>query len=142
MPNETTIGFMGGRGEYPAYATNYTALNYSETLRLVYDPEKLSYEKVIETYWHFAPDPTQPPFDPAYDLRIFVHNAKERAIVEASIVEQRKRLNATIYVAVLNASDYEFWKAGEQHQQFFYKQGERCGSSGANFLPSGEPSRP
>jgi hypothetical protein len=34
-------------------ATNYSALNYSETLReslrLVYDPEKLSYAKVIET---------------------------------------------------------------------------------------------
>jgi len=31
---------------------NYTAgNNYSETLRLVYDPSTLSFEKILEAYW-------------------------------------------------------------------------------------------
>lgn len=118
---------MGGVGAYPTYATNYTALNYSETLRLEYDPSQLSYTEIIEAYWKFAPDPTMPQEDPAYMLRIFVNDGEERTIASASISKLQQQLNTTVHAQILNASDYEFWKAGEEHQQYFFKSGARCG---------------
>ena len=42
---------MGGLAPFPTYQ-NYTAGdNYSETLRLVYDPAKLSYDTILQNYW-------------------------------------------------------------------------------------------
>lgn len=117
---------MGGSGDYPRYDTNYTALNYSETLRLVYDPAKLNYSTIMETYWKFAPDATMPEEDPAYMLRIFVDDA-QRPIAEASLKAQQARLNTTIYANIYDAKDFVFWKAGEEHQQYDYKAGMRCG---------------
>ena len=32
-----------------SYDDNYTVLNYSETIRLNYDPAKLSYSKILDT---------------------------------------------------------------------------------------------
>lgn len=122
----------GGHGEYPSYASNYTALNYSETvrystlyciaprlviltcfgiqLRLEYDETRLSYKQVMDTYWKFAPDPTYPQDDPAYSLRIFVNTAEQREVAEASVHQKQLLLNTTIYAEILNASDFEFWK--------------------------------
>jgi len=123
----TVVGFMGGYGEYPSYETNYTALNYSETLRLVYDPALVSYSRILQTYWQFAPQPQYPQQDPAYKLRIFV-SPEQRPIAEESLLQEQTRLNATVYAEILNASDFVFWKAGEYHQQFDYKEGMRCGA--------------
>ena len=50
---QTVVGFMGGHGEYPSYDVNYTQLNYSETLRLEYDPSKLSFDRIMQA---FTPD--------------------------------------------------------------------------------------
>jgi len=119
---------MGGTGDYPSYDTNYTALNYSETLRLVYDDSKLSYADVLDAYWKFAPQPTDPQSDPAYMLRIFVQGPEEEQIAQNSIHKLEARLNMTVYAEILNASNYQFWKASEEHQQYFYKSGMRCGN--------------
>jgi len=131
-PNATVVGFMGGHGDYPSYFSNYTALNYSETLRLEYNESLLSYKQVMDAYWKFSPDPTYPEGDPAYMLRIFVNSPQQRQIAEDSIHQKQLQLNTTIYAEVLNASDFVFWKAGEVHQQYDYKAGLTCGSTSIN----------
>lgn len=137
QPNATVVGFMGGTGSYPSYEVNYTALNYSETLRLEYDPAKLSYQDILETYWKNAPDPTLQQDDPAYMLRIFVASPQQWQVAEASLQALKKKLNTTIYANIYNASEYEFWKAAEYHQQYFYKSGQRCGQPPAQLTPRG-----
>jgi peptide-methionine (S)-S-oxide reductase len=110
---------MGGHGEYPNYG-NYTANNntFSETVRIEFDETKTSYASILETYWLFAPDPTEPPLDVAYQLRLFYTNENQKQLAEESIVRQTKlHLNQTVYVEVLNASDWVFWKAEENQQQ-------------------------
>jgi peptide methionine sulfoxide reductase MsrA len=59
-PDETVVGYMGGVGDYPAYNSNYTQLNYSETVRLVYDPAVLPFQKIMDEYWQLAPDAIDP----------------------------------------------------------------------------------
>ena len=46
-PQDTVVGYMGGVGDYPAYQTNYTRLNYSETLRLIYDPRRTNMTRIM-----------------------------------------------------------------------------------------------
>ena len=45
-PTATVVGYMGGTGDYPSYDTNYSKLNYTETIRVIYDAEALPFEKV------------------------------------------------------------------------------------------------
>ena len=121
---------MGGYGDYPSYDANYTVLNYSETIRLNYDPAKLSYSKILDTYWKYGPDPTYPCDDPAYQMRLFYTSAAQEQAIAASLAQKRTALNVSqLFVKSLNASEFQFWKAREYHQQFDYKEGMRCGQS-------------
>ena len=125
---------MGGTGEYPNYE-NYTAANnYSETLRLVYDPSTLGFADILDAYWRYAPDPTMPEPDPAYQLRIFWVDDAQKAAAEASIAAQNKATPGTL-VTLLSADEYTFWKAEEYHQHYFDKGGQQCTSAPAQ-LPS------
>lgn len=139
-PDTTVVGYMGGTGLYPNYQ-NYTAANnYSETLRLVYDPAKTTYADILKAYWQYAPDPTMPEPDPAYQLRIFYVDAAQKAAAEKSIAAQPAGTLINLYAA----SDYTFWKAEEYHQHYFDKGGQQCTSrasigSTAPQLPSRGP---
>jgi peptide methionine sulfoxide reductase MsrA len=117
---------MGGVGDYPDYNTNYTQLNYSETVRLVYDPTKLTFDKIMDQYWTFAGDPTFPEDDPAYMLRIFATTPAQWAALAGAKKTKQAELNATVYLGIYNASDYQFWKARESDQQFDFKNGQTC----------------
>lgn len=123
---------MGGTGVYPTYQ-NYTAgNNYSETLRLVYDESKLKYADILSAYWKFAPDPTMPQPDPAYQLRIFYTDETQRQQAKASIALAEKAAGAapgSFLIELVAAADYNFWKAEEYHQHYFDKSGQTCGNT-------------
>jgi len=125
-PTHTVVGYMGGEGDYPNYDANYTQLNYSETLRLIYDPEATNFSRVMDAYWKYAPAPTLPQSDPAYMLRIFTTTPAQAAAVAASKAALEAQANATVYLAVYDAADYTFWKAEEYHQQYDFKAGMTC----------------
>jgi peptide methionine sulfoxide reductase MsrA len=131
VPGCTVVGYMGGTGDYPSYSTNYTALNYSETVRLVFDPEELAFEKIMDEYWKLAPDAIDPQSskwkaylisaysddcisDPAYFLRIFTTTDAQLSLAKASMQNQLVLQNTSkLYVQIEAATDYEFWKAEE-----------------------------
>ena len=127
QPTNTVVGYMGGSGQYPNYGNYTSANNYSETLRLVWDESKASYEDLLTAYWQYAPDPTMPEPDPAYQLRIFYVDDAQKAAAQASIAKQKGAL-----IELVPAADYTFWKAEEYHQHYFDKSGQTCGSE----LPS------
>mmetsp|Transcript_6466 Transcript_6466/g.15315 ORF Transcript_6466/g.15315 Transcript_6466/m.15315 type:complete len:130 (-) Transcript_6466:212-601(-) len=126
---------MGGTGMYPTYNNYTTKNNYSETVRLLYDTRHVTFEDVMDFYWKAAQvwggpnclwDP-QP--DPAYQLRVFAVNEKQRTIAEASKAALQAKPpipNVTVQMTVFDASDYTFWKAEEYHQQFMRKEGYPC----------------
>ena len=120
--------------------------------KVVYDPAQLSYEKILEEYWTFAGDPTFPEPDPAYMLRIFATTPAQWSALEKALESKSTELNATVFLGIYNASDYEvsriiflppvrftrctcnlanhqFWKARESDQQFDFKQGSTCSTS-------------
>lgn len=128
-PTHTVVGYMGGDGDYPNYDTNYTQLNYSETLRLLYDPAQTNFSRVLDAYWKYAPAPTISQPDPAYMLRIFTTTPAQAAAAAASKAALEKQYNTTVYLGLYDAADYTFWKAEEYHQQYDFKAGMTCNAN-------------
>ena len=121
-PNATVVGYMGGTGDHPSYDSNYTLLNYSETVRLIYDPIELPFRKVMSEYWRLAPDAVDPQTNPAYFLRIFTTTPSQLAIAQASYKEQLVQQNVSVlFVNIQSAEKYQFWKAEEENQQYDFK---------------------
>lgn len=133
QPINTVVGYMGGTGEYPNYGNYTSANNYSETLRLVWDTSELSYADMLTAYWQYAPDPTMPEPDPAYQLRLFYTDEAQRKEAAASIAAFNKANPGTL-IGLYPAADYTFWKAEEYHQHYFDKSGQTCGNRAS--LPS------
>jgi peptide methionine sulfoxide reductase MsrA len=46
------------------HAADTVGNNYSETLRLEYDPTKTNYTQLLSAFWQYAPDPTFECTDP------------------------------------------------------------------------------
>ncbi len=57
---DTAVGFMGGTAENPTYPEVCTGrTGHAEVVQVTYDPEKVSYRMLLDTFWD-AHDPTTP----------------------------------------------------------------------------------
>src|SRR5207245_5775424 len=54
-----TVGYAGGREPQPTYQqVSMGATGHLESVQIVYDPRKVSYERLLDAFWHNI-DPTQ-----------------------------------------------------------------------------------
>jgi len=118
-------GFTGGTLKDPIYNGNHEG--HVEAVEITYDPDKISYEKLLEYYWvHIDPFDDKGQFcdkGPSYLSAIFVANEKERKIAEDSkrkVAEQFP--GKTIVTPVLDASVFYPIKGEESYHQDFYKK--------------------
>lgn len=80
-------GYMGGRTANPTYG-NYAAGGHLEVVVVTYDPAKVSYQQLLDTFWRQI-DPTDAGGQfvdrgHAYTTAIFYHDAEQRQLAEAS----------------------------------------------------------
>ena len=55
---ETTSGYTGGEESSPSYRqVSAGVTGHAESLQVLYDPKKVSYEELLQVYWHQI-DPT------------------------------------------------------------------------------------
>lgn len=84
----TQVGYMGGWTEDPTYedvCTNRTG--HAEVVDLRYDPERVSYEQLLEAFWNMH-DPTTPnrqgpDVGMQYRSVVFYHDEEQRRAAEA-----------------------------------------------------------
>lgn len=122
---EVTSGFMGGHMENPGY---YDVIRkntgHLETVEVVYDPNKVSYETLAKTFFEIH-DPTQvdgqgPDIGSQYLSAIFVNNEEERALANKLIkVLESKGLK----VATQVLDKVPFYSAEEYHQDHYVRKG-------------------
>src|SRR6476660_1624619 len=86
---KTTVGYCGGTVPNPTYAlVGSEKTKYRESIEIVYDPAKISYDQLLDIYWKQI-DPTQADgqftdIGPSYRAAIFYGNDEERKIAEVS----------------------------------------------------------
>lgn len=129
----TTSGYAGGSVDKPNYTQVGMGLTgHAEALRIVYDTKKLSYEKVLDYFWHHV-DPTDAGGQfcdrgSQYRSAIFAQDDAQKAAADkskADLVASGVIASPIVTEVVL---DTKFWAAEVYHQDFYKKDPERYNS--------------
>ncbi len=122
----TEVGYAGGRTAAPTYqeVCNRSS-GHAEVVQVTYDPETVSYEQLLAVFWA-EHDPTQlnrqgPDIGDQYRSVIFVHDAEQRAVAEASRDRVQKRISRRVVTQIEDAP--VLWPAEDYHQQYLEKRG-------------------
>ena len=121
-----TSGYMGGSVANPSYEdVSAGRTGHAESIEVAYDPTKVSYRKLLETFWRNV-DPITPnaqfcDHGSQYRSAIFFQTDEEKREVEASkqAIEQSKRFKEPIVTQIVMVS--QFYPAEEYHQDFYKK---------------------
>ena len=126
----TSSGFMGGTKKYPTYQEVIGGTTgHAEVVEVVYDPSKVSYERLLEQFWlNHDPTVTDRQFcdvGSQYRPAIFYHDEEQKRLAEVSKVkwERGKPFKQAILTPIVKAT--EFWPAEEYHQDYYLKNPAR-----------------
>ena len=123
-------GYCGGKEQDPTYKeVSYGKTGHTETVQITFDPETITYEKLLEVYWRNI-DPTDSGGQfvdrgSQYRPAIFYHDNKQKKAAEKSKKELAESgpFDEEIVVEIVPAS--RFWRAEEYHQDFYKKSPNR-----------------
>lgn len=121
-----TSGFTGGHVKDPTYQEVCTGnTGHAEAVKIVYDPDKTSYEKLLRLFLEIH-DPTQvggqgPDIGDQYRSEIFYMNDDQKNIAEENL-NILKDKGFKIATVITKAS--EFYPAETYHQDYYFKNGK------------------
>ena len=117
-------GYAGGSAEaahYERVATNTTG--HAESVRITFDPRRISYGHILQIYFSVAHDPTElnrqgPDVGTQYRSAIFPTNAEQAHIAEAYIaqLDQAHMFDGSIVTKIEPGRN--FYPAEDYHQDF------------------------
>lgn len=124
----TSVGYTGGNRVAPSYEDVCTGkTGHAEAVRVEYDPDRVSYEDLLEVFWANH-DPTQinrqgPDVGAQYRTGIFFTTPDQQAAAEKSkrMLEESGRFKRAIATEIFAAE--EFFPAEDYHQQYLEKRG-------------------
>ena len=131
----TSVGYTGGTLRDPTYRDVCSGrTGHAEAVQVIYDPNTVSYEQLLEVFWG-CHDPTTlnrqgPDKGSQYRSGIFFHRPEQEAAARASKEKQERsgRFSGAIVTEITPAS--EFYRAEEYHQRYLEKRGQAgCASS-------------
>jgi peptide-methionine (S)-S-oxide reductase len=122
----TTSGYTGGKTPNPTYeSTSAGGTGHTEAMQIVYDPKKITYEKLLNVFWHNI-DPTQKDgqfcdHGNQYRTGIFVHDEEQKKSAEKSKSEldKSKPFKAALVTEITAAT--QFYPAEDYHQDYYMK---------------------
>jgi len=114
---KVVVGYSGGTRPKPTYRNHSGHL---EAIQVTYDPAKISYGKLVDTFFHHI-DPTDPDGQicdqgPSYRTAVFVADPAERQAAEAVKAQVAKALGRPVATAILPAAT--FWMGEDYHQDY------------------------
>ena len=121
-----TSGYMGGTVSNPTYEeVSAGRTGHAESVEVVYDPAKVSYQKLLDVFWHNVdPITLNAQFcdhGSQYRSAIFFQTDEEKHASDASkqAIEQSRRFTEPIVTQIVVTS--KFYPAEEYHQDFYKK---------------------
>ena len=122
---KTEVGYCGGKSAKTNYKEVCTGeMNHAEVVKLDFDPEIISYEKIIKYFFDFH-DPTTlnsqgPDFGTQYISEIFYLNDKHKILAEKILNEENKKLSGKVVTEISAVKNY--CPAEEYHQKYLEKR--------------------
>ena len=124
--SEVISGYTGGHKANPAYEeVSAGTTGHLEAVEVIYDPAKLSYQKLLEVFWRQI-DPTDAGGQfvdrgSSYTSAIFYRNETQKMLAEESKtkLEQSGRFDRPIVTEIRPAGP--FYRAEEYHQDYYEK---------------------
>ena len=118
----TISGYTGGTVENPTYSeVSGGGTGHIEAMQVSYDPEQVSYETLLETFWYnidpldnlgqFCDKGSQ------YRSAIFYENAEQQAIATAAKAEIAQDFDQPVATEILPAAT--FYDAEDYHQDYY-----------------------
>jgi peptide methionine sulfoxide reductase msrA/msrB len=121
-----TSGYTGGHVKNPSYREVCTGkTGHAEAVRIIYDPDKTSYEKLLRLFLEIH-DPTQvggqgPDLGDQYRSEIFYKNEEQKQVAEKNLSILRSK---GLKVATTVTKADEFYEAEDYHQDYYFKNGK------------------
>jgi peptide methionine sulfoxide reductase msrA/msrB len=116
IPGVTMVvsGFMGGTKKNPTYeAVAYGSTRHRETVKVVYDPDQVSYQTLLSAFWRMH--------DPSDAGGSFVADAEQRRLAEGAVkaLSAAKKFDKPIATQIADAT--AFYLAEGYHQDYYKK---------------------
>ena len=139
-----TAGDTGGTKVDPTYEeVSAGGTGHAESIEVTYDPARISYEKLLDVFWHNV-DPTTANRQfcdkgNQYRTAIFYHDDNQKRIAEASkqALAKSGKFSEPIVTEIVKAD--KFYPAEDYHQDYYKKNpfrynAYRMGSGRAGFI--------
>ena len=122
---KTEVGYCGGTNKKTNYEEVCTGTTgHAEVVKLDFDPEIISYEKILDYFFEFH-DPTTLnsqglDFGTQYRSEIFYINEKQKLIAEKIIADINLKLSGKVVTKLTLVKNY--CSAEEYHQRYLEKR--------------------
>ena len=125
---DVAVGYEGGSTDNPSYQDVCTGqTGHAEVVEVDYDPEKISYDELLEVFWNIH-DPTTlnrqgPDIGTQYSSAIFFHNEDQKKKAELSKSSKQSEGTYPDGIVTEITPHETFYRAEEYHQRYFEKMG-------------------
>ena len=126
----TRVGYAGGKKRNPTY---HSLGDHTETLQIDYDPNRISYEALLEIFWDNH-NPTRRSWSKQYMAALFYHDDTQKELALASKERQAAKHNHQISTEVIPAT--EFYRAEDYHQKYMLRQTSELMTEFSAFYPN------
>jgi peptide-methionine (S)-S-oxide reductase len=121
---KVTSGYAGGHAQHPTYEeVSGGSTGHAESVEVVYDPAKVTYQKLLDTYWHnvdpFTANAQFCDQGSQYRTAIFYATPEQKRLAEESKAALQRRFKQPIVTQIVPLT--QFWPAEEYHQDFYKK---------------------
>lgn len=118
-------GYSGGHTQNPTYEKSNTGTTgHAEAVQVYYNPDSISFKKLLEIFFLAAHDPTQvdrqgPDVGPQYRSIAFYRTPEEKTIIEDYINELNSSGTFDAPIATEVKAFDVFWVAEDYHQNYY-----------------------
>ena len=120
----TTSGYTGGHVDNPTYKqVSAGRTGHTEAVQIVYDPNKVTYQQLLEIYWvNIDPLTENAQFcdrGSQYRSGIFYHDAEQKKLATASSKAIQSMFDKPVVTEITEFS--KFYPAEDYHQDYYLK---------------------
>lgn len=110
------MGYAGGTKKNPTY---YSLGDHSEAIEIEFDPQKISFKKLIDMFWE-SHEPTDRPLSRQYASFVFFHTDEQKRIAHETKEQVEAKKGRPVYTKIVPAGF--FYPAEEYHQKYYLRK--------------------